>query len=218
MRGLLVYAVLLLLWWNVAVGEGVTMRWAVFGMAGSGKSTFIKNACNANIDSVSSDGDGTLGIKTHKCNIKYNNKYINEHYNEYNNIVFIDTPGFGTRLFPNPGQYLNVESDGVILLVSNRLFTQHYDFVNTFDLLYPRKLLVVVRSQTDIFPVPNEQEYVKYIMKEFLNVPKFVIVFNKAAPERVFGTLSFAAFAYVDLIDTGFCKGSRDHDLPRIEI
>jgi len=130
----------------------------VFGMAGHGKSAFINALCGGrNISHESSSEEGTFIKQSFDCG----------------GFIIHDTPGFGTRQFPVKHHFKRYKTsvDHLnILIVTNRLYGYHYDFVNDYTGFTD---LIVVRTQIDIFP-PNKNSK-EFIIRELFNVPKDVL-------------------------------------------
>ena len=123
----------------------VSFEITVFGMAGHGKSSFVQFLCNCTIP-TSSDEEMTME---------------SQKYNISNYITLTDTPGFGTRRFPILGHFEKYRSNCgiVVLIITNRIYEQHYQFVKDVG---DTNKIVIVRTQTDIFPFTNYD----YIEKE----------------------------------------------------
>lgn len=113
----------------------------VYGMAGVGKSSLVRALCGITDSAirVSSDGDGTLDSTQYNC--------------PSINATVTDTPGFGTRLFPMVHSFPR-DMRIALLVVSSRLYTQYYSFVERYmwlPKLRPQSM-ILVRSQIDIHP------------------------------------------------------------------
>lgn len=138
MRGFVIFILLQLLCCCCCCCDGQVY---VYGMAGAGKSSLVRALCGITDSAirVSSDGDGTLDSTQYNCPSV--------------NATVTDTPGFGTRLFPMVHAF-PLDMRVTLLVVSSRLYTQYYSFVERYMLLQTRRLqsMILVRSQIDIHP------------------------------------------------------------------
>lgn len=143
-------------------------RVVVFGMAGAGKSSLIRALCEVHEGAIriSSEGEGTLDDSMYDCP-------------SINGTMVMDTPGFGTRRFPMVHSF-PADMTLALLVVSSRLYTQHYEFVQKFLLLTAtaRPPLVLVRSQIDLYPHHHGPRDLAYIMDELYRVPIEVVPFS----------------------------------------
>jgi GTPase SAR1 family protein len=136
----------------------------VYGMAGAGKSSLIRALCGIadHAIRVSSDGDGTLHSTQYDC------APINR--------TVTDTPGFGTRQFPMVHSFPR-DMSLALLVVSSRLYTQYYEFVERYMLLIQvdfRPPLILVRTQTDIHPT-DPSSTASFYASELYNVPRRLV-------------------------------------------
>lgn len=122
---------------SVSVAFTVTIN----GMAGIGKSSVAQALCQESKPYISHSGEGTLSLQI---------------YNEcIANWTVIDTPGYGTRNFPNyVHEYGNITIDLYILCIGNRVYTQD---LHCFNSLPFNSHVVILRTRCDIFPCITNQ-------------------------------------------------------------
>jgi GTP-binding protein EngB required for normal cell division len=123
----------------------------VIGMSGHGKSRFVFNLTE-DARALSGSSETTKEVT----------KFL------FMNAIVNDYPGFGTPQFPikhwieTYQTFYNKNSSFVILVVGARIYEQHVSFLES---LTKFKRFLVLRSQTDIFPI-TQNEFNDYWNKQ----------------------------------------------------